>query len=66
MALMYEKHLMFPMNYIDFDKKKHLLYKYLLKNPNVILIFISDKIEIAFNSDYNDEDLLNIILNVLN
>jgi hypothetical protein len=66
MALMYEKRLMFPMNYTDFYKKKHLLYKYLLKNHNVILIFISYEIEIAFRSDYNDEDLLNIILNFLN
>ena len=39
LSLMYKKHLMFPMNYTDFDKKKHLL-----RNPNVILIFISDKI----------------------
>jgi hypothetical protein len=66
MTLMYKKNLIFPMNYIDFNKKKHLLYKYLLKNHNVILIFISDEIEIAFRSDYNDEDLLNIILNFLN
>jgi hypothetical protein len=58
MALMYEKRLMFPMNYTDFYKKKHLLYKYLL-------IFISDEIEISFKSDYNNEDLMNIILNVI-
>lgn len=63
MALMYEKRLMFPMNYTDFYKKKHLLYNYLLKHPNIILIFISDEIEIAFKSDYNNEDLMNIILN---
>jgi hypothetical protein len=65
MTLMYKKNLIFPMNYIDFNKKKHLLYKYLLKNHNVILIFISDEIEIAFKYDYNNEDLLNIILNVI-
>lgn len=56
MVLMYEKRLMFPMNYTDFYKKKHLLYKYLL-------IFISDEIEIAFKSDYNNENL-NVIKDI--
>lgn len=63
MTLMYEKCLMFPMNYTNFYKKKHLLYKYLLQYPNVILIFISDEIEIAFKSDYNNENL-NVIKDI--